>query len=304
MHGHKQPPPAVLLAERVSPPGISLGRYFTNSGWSCKQVDTPEQSLQALRTQSFDVVISDLNLPAEDLLNFLKEIKDINSEQACIVVSADCSADQVIEFFRHGARDFLPKPLDLDTLEQAIVRVVEELHNPQRAERWFGFVKTETVRYEFKSSDLAQNKLPLWIADKLLLYGRIDLTTCLKLKLAFDEALTNSLEHGNLELDSRWKEEIGPDGVDRYSATKKERLSQPNYADRKIKIDFEFDSKALTIKIEDQGKGFKHDRDTQKPGSDQSPLPHGRGLGIIHSLMSEVCYEQGGRVLIMRKILP
>jgi hypothetical protein len=74
----------------------------------------------------------------------------------------------------------------------------------------------------------------------------------------------NAFEHGNLELRSEWKEELLPDSTDRFGAIRKERLLDPDYANRTVTICSWFDGVRLEISVRDQGRGFLHERDNSR----------------------------------------
>lgn len=156
--------------------------------------------------------------------------------------------------------------------------------------------------YEFTSMELSRRPFELTLLNELHEQGIIEAEEQLKLTLVLQEALTNSLEHGNLELDSHWKNEINKDGIDRYSREKIERLADARFANRRIQLSVEYKPKELTIKILDEGKGFDMDGITRaEPG--EAILCYGRGMTIIDQVMDTVEYAQGGRLLEMRRTL-
>ena len=163
----------------------------------------------------------------------------------------------------------------------------------------FPYISLQRTVVRLTSAQLSSLKFPLSIASDLHRSGKIDLPTKLKLELAFQEALTNSLEHGNLELRSEWKEAFCRDGIDSYSKHKSERLKDPSFADRWIHMEIEYNGENLCILIRDQGPGFDLDRvEEALKKEDQS---HGRGLALIQAAMDEVSYDENGTVVRMVK---
>ena len=164
----------------------------------------------------------------------------------------------------------------------------------------FAHVVEQVTLYEFKSSEVAQALPHPAIMHSLYQSGCMTEKDRLRMELAFDEALTNSLEHGNLELESGWKEEIDENGLDLFTRRRRERLADPMYADRKIILRTEYRGSKLTIRITDNGKGFPGARKKGKKSS-ATLQSHGRGLSIIDTMMDEVSYAKGGREIIMVK---
>lgn len=163
----------------------------------------------------------------------------------------------------------------------------------------FPYIASQRTIIRITSAELSRLRLPLAIVDDLHRSGKIDQSTRLKLDLAFQEALTNSLEHGNLELRSEWKEAVREDGTDSYSVRKSERLKDPKYANRWIHLEIDYNGEDLSILIRDQGQGFNlRQVEEALRRHDQS---HGRGLALIQSAMDEVSYTENGTVVRMIK---
>lgn len=140
--------------------------------------------------------------------------------------------------------------------------------------------------------------------DELHKLGKFDAAAKQRITIALEEAITNSLEHGNLELDSVWKEEINRDGLDRYTSIKKDRLSDPKYSKRKIEVVIIEDDEKICFTIRDEGRGF----DLQavlaaKIGTrtDGVVACSGRGIAIMTDSMDEVTYAQDGREVTLVK---
>lgn len=125
----------------------------------------------------------------------------------------------------------------------------------------------------------------------------------LAITLAFQEAITNSLEHGNLELTSDLKHEIDESGLDKYSKLKAERLALSPFRDRTIVVELNCDLQSLEITIEDQGKGFDVKSVESTAEERLDPSCYGRGMTIIHRTMDQVSFESRGRRITMRKAL-
>ena len=125
----------------------------------------------------------------------------------------------------------------------------------------------------------------------------------LAITLAFQEAITNSLEHGNLELSSDLKHQVDSNGCDRYSQLKSERLKLQPFCERTLVVELSCDLQSLEITIEDQGCGFElKTLELTKPER-LDPSCYGRGMTIIHRTMDQVSFESHGRRITMRKAL-
>ena len=79
-----------------------------------------------LRTESIDIVITDLRLPGETGLDLLAWARAENPLVDFVVVTAHGSIEAAVQAMRRGAYDFLEKPIDLDVLELRIRRLLEK----------------------------------------------------------------------------------------------------------------------------------------------------------------------------------
>lgn len=163
------------------------------------------------------------------------------------------------------------------------------------------FVTASRTVYEMTSAELDVSKFRLHVLEQLINAGRIDLITANRLKLCFQEALTNSLDHGNLELESGWKDEVDENGLDKYTKIRKSRLQDDKFSTRLIFIDAEFDGSRLSVMIKDQGKGFDITKKIKEAKDNQDN--HGRGLFLMNRILDEVSYRKGGtEVLLVKNI--
>jgi DNA-binding NtrC family response regulator len=84
-----------------------------------------DAALEVLRTQDFDVVVADLNMPGLNGLECCERIVANRSEVPVIVITAFGSMETAIAAIRVGAYDFLSKPFEIEALVIAIERAVE-----------------------------------------------------------------------------------------------------------------------------------------------------------------------------------
>ena len=57
----------------------------------------------------------------------------------------------------------------------------------------------------------------------------------------------------------------------------------------------------VSVTVEDEGNGFEPNAVPDPTSPDNRLRTHGRGIYLIRTLMDEVCFEQGGSIVHMRK---
>jgi two-component system nitrogen regulation response regulator GlnG len=91
------------------------------------------EGLARLLAATPDVILLDLRLPDQSGLEVLKQIRAVDARIPVIFVTMSRSADAAIEAMRHGAYEYLLKPLDLRRLEQVIgeaLKVIRLMREP------------------------------------------------------------------------------------------------------------------------------------------------------------------------------
>lgn len=273
-------------------------RFLARVGWSYDVVCDGQAALDLTVSKSYDVVITDLKMPGLSGLELFRLVRRQNPHQAVIVVSGTGNVSDMLELLREGVADIIPKPIDFDSVERCINRIVSSAREDGNEGLLYKSVAAECSTFVLTSCQLSSGKIPFLLAQKLFLGGKLDLNTKLRLELAFQEALTNAFEHGNLELDSTLKEVVNQEGIDQYSLLRRQRLADPQFAGRIVKLTTGYDSTKVWVTIRDQGKGFNPPRHERQ---EADPITHGRGLPIIYSLMDEVAFDAGGTQITFSK---
>lgn len=111
------------------------------------------------------------------------------------------------------------------------------------------------------------------------------------IELALHEALCNALLHGNLQMEGIG--DLSVDALERFSANLMRRISDPDFANRRIDVVCGFDADSVTIDVVDQGNGF-----APKPKSE--PRASGRGFELIGASCQSFRLLDGGRRVSMR----
>ena len=81
------------------------------------------QAVQMSKEQKPDIVVLDINMPELNGLEAFKQIKLIQPDTGCIIISAQKDSAILQEAMSIGVRDYLFKPFTVDQLEQAVEEV-------------------------------------------------------------------------------------------------------------------------------------------------------------------------------------
>ena len=106
---------------------MMLTREFEASGLESKYATAPEVGLELLKSQNFDLVITDLRMPGMDAIEFLTRAKRIRPGCEVVVITAHATVATARDALRRGAVDYLTKPFSVaDELRPLVRRVLEE----------------------------------------------------------------------------------------------------------------------------------------------------------------------------------
>ena len=83
-----------------------------------------EKALDALKTESFDVLLTDMNLPNMNGIELCERVVANRPDIPVIVITAFGSMETAIAAIRAGAYDFVTKPIDTEFLALALDRAV------------------------------------------------------------------------------------------------------------------------------------------------------------------------------------
>ncbi|MDD2888827.1 MAG: response regulator transcription factor [Aliarcobacter sp.] len=91
-----------------------------------------EEAKIILKEQRIDIVISDINLPDNDGISFVKELRKTDKTIPVILLSAFTDTKYLLEATKLKLVDYLTKPIDFKTLNNALQTCVEEILDNSR----------------------------------------------------------------------------------------------------------------------------------------------------------------------------
>jgi two-component system, NtrC family, nitrogen regulation response regulator NtrX len=94
----------------------SLSRAFRLEGHEAAVCDNANKALELARSQSFDLILSDVVMPGKDGLALLEELKAQGIATPIVMMSGQAHIEMAVRATRLGALDFLEKPISTEKL--------------------------------------------------------------------------------------------------------------------------------------------------------------------------------------------
>jgi CheY-like chemotaxis protein/anti-sigma regulatory factor (Ser/Thr protein kinase) len=255
------------------------------------------EALDAIASVAPSVILTDLVMPDIGGLELVRRVRAEHPEISVILMTAFGSEEVAMQTLRAGAANYIPKR----DLERDLLATLQRVLNVACLTRERTRILRCLVRREsaFRlDCDLALLAALLkLIQEELDGLGFGDPAGRLQIGVALQEALTNALYHGNLEVASELRQEderLFDEMVER-------RMAQEPYRSRHIRVQVQLDRDAARFVVSDDGPGFDtalFDRPVQP--EDLTRIG-GRGLLLIRTFMDQVTFNASGNQITMVK---
>ncbi|MFA6630682.1 MAG: sigma-54 dependent transcriptional regulator [Kiritimatiellia bacterium] len=159
--------PKILIVDDEARILLLLQSLLKANGYETVTAKDGSSALDAIKTEDFDLVISDLRMAPMDGLTLFKEIKTLQPALPVILLTAYASVETAIEALKNGAFDYLSKPFKVDEMLDTVRRAIESSKNAAAA------AVTDPnapLRYQFENL-IATNSTMLQVCEMIQRVG-------------------------------------------------------------------------------------------------------------------------------------
>lgn len=256
------------------------------------------EALEVCKTQKPDVVLTDLQMPELDGLQLVDELRRLHPGLPVILMTAYGSEAIAAAALRAGASSYVPKRNLKQDLDEALRIVLATVDAARTDKQVLRVLKQSEVQFELDYDAECSTALISYLQQSLTQLDFCPASQVMQISTALAEALTNAIDHGNLELASSLRD--AEDNA--YRRLGAERAQQPPYRDRRVHVIFQLTRTRATFIIRDDGPGF--DVANLPDPTDPANLtrPNGRGVMLIRTFMDDVVFNEKGNELTMVKL--
>ncbi len=255
------------------------------------------EALRIVEEHPPDAVLTDLHMPEMDGLEFVQHMRRDHSHIPVVLMTSRGSEQDAVRALRAGALSYVPKK-ELrgslcDAMRTVMVAVEAKRHREGSPLPVDGDESQYVIGYDMEASTALLSHLQ----ENLEMRKLCDDTGLFRVSNALGEALSNAIDHGNLELDSALRET----DMASYSVTRQERCLVQPFRDRRVRVTERIASHAVSYTIRDEGNGFDI-RAVPDPTDPENLLKaSGRGLMLIRTFMDEVTFNDVGNEITFVK---
>lgn len=124
----------ILIVDDNNDICLLLERFLTKQGYKTASALRGEDGLALVRKDTYELVICDFKLPDIDGLEMLRRIKVMSPKTAVIIITGYSDVRIAVQAVKHGAYDYVTKPLYPDeilyTIKSALERRLQTLAQP------------------------------------------------------------------------------------------------------------------------------------------------------------------------------
>jgi DNA-binding NtrC family response regulator len=116
----------VLVVDDEPTEREGLARLVGQWGYEVETASSGEEALTLVESQHPAVVLTDLVLPEMDGLTLLQKLKETGRPPIVLLVTGHGTVETAVEAMRHGAFDYLTKPVDATRLQVLLEKSIEQ----------------------------------------------------------------------------------------------------------------------------------------------------------------------------------
>ncbi len=258
-------------------------------------------ALEMIGNSPPDIVVTDLHMPR---INGLQLVESIHSDYPgvpVVLITGQGSEELAVTALKHGAASYVPKTVLARDLLPTVMNVLSVARSDENYERM------QSCWMENRSSFVLENDYQL-IAPLVSMLQQtmagmrlFDETQRVQLAVALEEALSNALYHGNLELTTDELSAVEYDLFDSDASNAvDERKNASPYRDRKIYLESIITRSEARFVVRDEGPGFDH-ASLPAPNELVASDEGGRGITHMRLFVDEVAFNESGNEVTLVK---
>ena len=290
--------PLALVVDDHAENRAVLAKIVRREGFDVVEGADGAEAVALAAERAPDLILLDIAMPKKSGLEALEEIREHDRDVPVVIVSAVDQPAASEEALNLGAVNFVRKPFDVQEIRFVVGRIRGALEEEADVVPTLRLLRERRTVLELGNDVPLLSQVTAFLGRELRLHYPRHEVPVTEIKLALYEALANSIEHGNLEIDydAKTKAMETESGI---TGLIERRSADPRYAARTVRVQVDYEPHRVVYRIKDSGPGFPHaDRDHTAKLGDTAAL-HGRGILLIRHYMTSVEWNEAGNEIKM-----
>jgi len=116
----------ILIVDDDAEFADGLAEHVEQLGYDASVAYDGQTGLDNFHKGDFRLVLTDLQMPGMDGMALLHAIKKQDSRSVVVVITGHGTIERAVQAIRHGAYDFITKPVKFDELDIVVERALEK----------------------------------------------------------------------------------------------------------------------------------------------------------------------------------
>jgi DNA-binding NtrC family response regulator len=101
--------------------------YLSGNGHSVEGASDGKEALSKCRSDTYELIITDLNMPGLTGIELIKEVRKQNDMTEFVIITGYASLDTAVEAIKVGAFDYIVKPFRMEELDVVVKNVRDKI---------------------------------------------------------------------------------------------------------------------------------------------------------------------------------
>ena len=162
----------ILIVEDETDLCDSIAEGLQIDGYAVDTCYDGEEAYELITTETYDLVVLDLNLPGMDGIDILSKVRSQDKNIKILILSARSTVSDKVTGLDSGANDYLAKPFDFEELEARIRCLLRRTFIQEDTILVWDSISLDTVRRSasVNGEELALTKKELALLEYFLLH--------------------------------------------------------------------------------------------------------------------------------------
>jgi CheY-like chemotaxis protein len=290
--------PSILIVDDSTVDRQLAGTLLSRAGdWTIEYAVNGDEALERMQKAAFDIVLTDLLMPGINGLELVAAVRTKYPHVPVILMTSRGSEEIAARALDEGAASYVPKRLLPRRLVETVNRLLLVSRGRRERSPLLGRMTDICCSFVIPNDSKLADMLVGHLQEQAVQMGLGDETECMRMGVALQEALTNAMHHGNLQVGSECRETSHTE----YHSRIAKRCLEPPYRDRCVRVTARLTRDEAEFTIRDEGEGFDFSKLLDPRDAANLEKASGRGVFLMRSFMDEVRFDDRGRLVTLVK---